>query len=703
VKIMKKTNIIKKLLAAALAAVFAAAFAAPLPFGCTAKAAAGRGTLVVAGGTLTQAQTEGYDNISISGAVTFDSVTFTALSGSAVRVSGSAAVTIQGSCSFTGAAGGAGIEVPQGSSLTLTGTGSLRAMGNGGADSRTTGGSGIGGTTASASNGIINIDGLSHLTAIGFGHWASGIGSCSGSNAGGITINNSVIDLAEGGYVRRNITVKYGKSDPEGGPAIGGGSAGGSAGKITITNSQIIKAAGGSKAAAIGAGYWGGADSITVTGSRLDDITGGCTAAGIGLSRVDRGSASKSALITITGSAVNVTGGDYGAAIGSGYNADSLKGGLGTVAVVISGGEISACGGMGGAGIGGGYKGHNVNVTIKDSAAVNAVGGVLGETFDKGKTAGETAGASAIGTGANGSGEFTGGTIAIEAGCSITAASNGDKWAIDTDNCDTLSVTASLIQARFERGYGSLVRTPSAETGVTLDASASNSVSIGGAAVTLPAGYYCAAATASAGANVSSAKYSPAYASRLSSDTAGPVLASATASFACAAGINNGDYCAFRPSAQPAVYKISFAGYDGGAISSAAYLYGAAVKVPSVPQRIRAGKNVSIFAGWSTDGVTVLANIPSVTQGAAYKAVYKAEAAPADIADDPAPAAAELQAVPLPAAAGNSTAAVTAANESAPLAPVPQTGDAAAQAAALLALTALGALVTVLAAAKKRG
>jgi LPXTG-motif cell wall-anchored protein len=46
---------------------------------------------------------------------------------------------------------------------------------------------------------------------------------------------------------------------------------------------------------------------------------------------------------------------------------------------------------------------------------------------------------------------------------------------------------------------------------------------------------------------------------------------------------------------------------------------------------------------------------------------------------------------------------VTAANESAPLAPVPQTGDAAAQAAALLALTALGALVTVLAAAKKRG
>jgi LPXTG-motif cell wall-anchored protein len=127
------------------------------------------------------------------------------------------------------------------------------------------------------------------------------------------------------------------------------------------------------------------------------------------------------------------------------------------------------------------------------------------------------------------------------------------------------------------------------------------------------------------------------------------------------------------------------------------------VKVPSVPQRIRAGKNVSIFAGWSTDGVTVLANIPSVTQGAAYKAVYKAEAAPADIADDPAPAAAELQAVPLPAAAGNSTAAVTAANESAPLAPVPQTGDAAAQAAALLALTALGALVTVLAAAKKRG
>lgn len=617
-----------KLIAKIFSLVIAAAFAAYMPFVCTAKAAS-KGTLTVTGGTLTQAQVDGYDNIVVSGSVTLDNVTFSAATGSALKVSGTATITVLGTCSLTGADGGAGIEVPKGSVLTLTGTGTLKAVGNGGSENKNDkniGGAGIGGSRLSPSSGTINITSLAHLTAIGYGRYASGIGSCSQNNDGGITVTNSVIDLAQGAFAQQHITSSYGKSEPEGGPAIGGGSANGIAGKVTVSGSTV-KAVGGSKSAAIGAGFWGDKAEIVIASSTVNAV-GGCTASAIGLARVDGSYASHTGSVSITDSSVTAQGGDYGAGIGSGYNIASAKGSaLGTVTVAISGGTINAVGGDGGAGIGGGYKGHNVNITIKNGAKVTAVGGVLGETFDKGKVASETAGASAIGTGANGSSSFSGGTISIDSTCSINAASNGDKWAIDYENCDVSGVSANLLQARYERTYGIITRAPSDETGTLLDASKANEVSVGGTVVTLPKGYYCAAASIGVlKTAVISPSYTPVYSSYLTKLNGQPQISTANADFTGGTGVVSDDYCAFRAAAVPAAYTVNFVDYNGAAISSANYLYGAAVNVPASPSRAADASNTYAFLGWSTDGSTVLSSIPAVTGNATYIAVYKASA-----------------------------------------------------------------------------
>lgn len=679
--LMKSKMLFHKVFSMALVA----AFVAYLPFVCTAKAAGGKGTLTVSGGTVTQAQAEGYDNITVSGDVTFDSVNFTALSGSAVTVNGAANITVLGQCSFVGAYGGAGIAVPIGATLSLTGTGSLRAVGNGGTESKNdsnTGGAGIGGSKDSRSNGTINISSLSHLTAIGYGHYASGIGSCSQDNTGGITVTNTVIDLVQGAFAQQHITSNYGKSEPEGGPAIGGGSGNGIAGTVTITGSTV-KAVGGSKSAAIGAGFWGDKAGITITASTIDAV-GGCTASAIGLARVDGSYATHTGSVSINNSSVSAQGGDYGSGIGSGYNIASAKGdSLGTVKVSISGGTVNTAGGDGGAGIGGGYKGHNVNITIKSGAKINAVGGVLGETFDKGKVASETAGASAIGTGANGSSIFSGGTISIDGSCAVTAASNGDKWAIDSDNCDVSSVSAELLQARYERGYGSIVHTPAAETGSVLDASSSNDINVGGTTVTLPKAYYCAAATVNAPkTTVTSSKYAPVYSSYLLAPNGQPELSTANADFAAGSGVVNNDYCAFRASSIPTAYTVNFVDYNGTPISSANYLYGASVNVPSSPSRSSDSSSTYSFLGWSTDGSTVLSAIPAVEGNATYTAVYKAspvvviDDGPTPTSDKPSGSTVTIHDDSVPTSlASNSDGTVTILDDDVPLSGAPGTGD----------------------------
>ena len=102
---------------------------------------------------------------------------------------------------------------------------------------------------------------------------------------------------------------------------------------------------------------------------------------------------------------------------------------------------MTAIGGNGGAAIGGGYKGWNTDITIQGGTVV-ATGGILEEKDKLTEN-----GASAIGTGANGSGKFEGGTIAIDGNATVIAVSNGGKWAIDL-SCD-VSHVASAYQNMF--------------------------------------------------------------------------------------------------------------------------------------------------------------------------------------------------------------------------------------------------------------
>ena len=445
--------------------------------------------------------------------ITLDDVNVQAGEGeSAVEIGAGSNVQIEvsGENILKGGTNGAGIAVPRTAALTLGGEGTLTAIGNA-RQNGTGSGAGIGGTESQGDSGTILIDGLktkdeagqTHgLTAEGYGEHAAGIGSAFNGSSGKITIKDSTIDKVAGGFVSSKLQSDYGNDDPEGGAAIGGGGKGGTCGDITITDSTISSAHGGSKATAIGGSCWADAGNITITNSTLDDVVGGSSSAGIGVGRVstsnDGDSAHKAnANITITGSTVKVTGGEYGAGIGTGYNGDSVGNKnqddkLASTKITIEDSNVTAIGGNGGAGIGGGYKGWNTNVTIT-GGKVYAQGGVLGN-----KNVRTQNGASAIGTGANGSGQFEGGKITIDKTAQVIAVSNGGKWAIDL-SCDVTGV-APAYQNMFlsdgsETTYsGEQVKNP-VDVCETVPYKNEYVVYMNGQKIVLPANFLCAAVT----------------------------------------------------------------------------------------------------------------------------------------------------------------------------------------------------------------
>lgn len=495
-------------------------------------------------------------------------------------------VVVRGACSLTGARNGAGLAVPAGAALVLTGedaAASLTAAGNAqkqynanyagntapAADAATSG-CGIGSAGADTGFGSITVQNLASLTARGYGLHACGIG---GSGAAGsdsiITITGSTV-AAYGGFEQEAIATGDGKHDAEGGPAIGAAAC---AAQVVITNSTITAAHGGSKAAAIGAGFWNPA-SVTITGSTLTDIVGGSTSAGIGTSR-SGGTYNNAASITITDSTVTVRGGALGAGIGTGINSDSRSATNGTPlpvsTVSIAGSSVTAVGGQGGAGIGGGYKGHNVNVAIDGTSTVLAQGVPLTKYYKTASGSYARSAAAGIGSGANGSnaltaGPFEGGTISIAQGANVVALSVGgvsnqngalSKWAIDNTNSGS---TATVLQMNFldnannagtlaaEKGYTAENAVIGTDT-LLLDTTKQNTVQVGTHTVTLPAGYLCVAATQSAAGTFSvlSADMTPQGASYVQS--AAPLAVNPD--FAGTAGIASFDYVAFRPAAQP--------------------------------------------------------------------------------------------------------------------------------------------------------
>jgi|GEM_PF-6901843 len=601
-----------------------------------------------------------------------------ALSAITVEPGVKAVIVVRGDSSLTGGTGGAGIAVPAASSLDLSGTASLTAVGNNGADGETkTGGAGIGGAQGSGDSGTITIHDLAGLTAEGFGIRASGIGSASNSGdaasaCGAVTIRNTAIARVQGGLLdSASIDSKH---TSEGGSAIGGGIRGGVCGAITIENSAIAYAEGGIKAAAIGTGCWSGdCAGITITGSTLTSAQGGgCGGAGIGLGRYDS-EADAGVTIQITGSTVNAQGGAYGPAIGTSstddaayLNADSDS------SVTIDASTVSAIGGQGAAGIGGGYRLGNVDVTIANGSSVYAQGGILakysgillkssaaaigsgaygswtpgsGCSFSKG-------GVSKACTAAEGITDFYGRcAVSIDGSSSVTAVSAGGKWAIDYPADKTGG--AQVLQGRFlnsllmnSSNFGCDAASVAADgSNQILDISHSNTVVMGGRTVVLPENYTCAAVTvASAGTySVTSAGYTPAGASFITEGTddrsAAPSLAGISGDFAVSGKTTYFDYLAFRPANQPTPAPVPTPGGDDPTPAA-----------PSDPVTI-------------PDPETPAAQLPDT-------AVPAAET-PADIPDEAAPAA--------------ETPDTTAS--------APKTGDAAALWLALAGLSGIGCAV----------
>ena len=226
----------------------------------------------------------------------------------------------------------------------------------------------------------LDISGTGTLTAVGKGKAAFGIG---GLNTKEISIKNVHIADVKGGCVQPLFEndLDYGKSEPEGGAAIGSAYKGA---VINLTGVTIDNAQGGSKAAGIGARYHTGV-TINIADCVIKNVEGGNASAGIGGSRVsdDVAPADQHVKINIENSTINATGGQFGAGIGSGY--DTHCGGKGmineTICTINIDGQstITAQGGKYAAGVGTGY--HVAALAGKINCEVNATAGESREKY----------------------------------------------------------------------------------------------------------------------------------------------------------------------------------------------------------------------------------------------------------------------------------------------------------------------------------
>lgn len=248
-----------------------------------------------------------------------------------------------------------GIYVPSGKTLTIRGSGSLKASSSGS-------GAGIGGGgSSSLSCGNIVIEG-GEIVATG-GYYSAGIGGGENGACGQIQISGGNITAIGGNEAAGigagdnakcdNISITGGTiSAMSGNNAAGiGGGSGSNCKNIFISGGQIT--ATGNAAAGIGSGYNASCGNISITGGEIT-ATGCNGAAGIG-----GGNYGSYGNVSIAGGKIIATGGNSAAGIGSGENAGSSCG-----FIAITGGDISATGGNSAAGIGGGLKGNCNDITI---------------------------------------------------------------------------------------------------------------------------------------------------------------------------------------------------------------------------------------------------------------------------------------------------------------------------------------------------
>ncbi|MGI6495817.1 MAG: beta strand repeat-containing protein [Kiritimatiellia bacterium] len=312
----------------------------------------------------------------------------------ALRQNAEASLVLAGENALASGENRAGLEVPQGASLSIT-----NALGGGSLTATSYQyGAGIGGANNSA-NGTVKIYGGT-VTATG-GYRAAGIGGGYYGTGGTVWIGNGTV-VANGG---------------NNGAGIGGGYYG-DGGTVSISGGMVT-AKGGNWAAGIGGGYYSDGGTITIADGVITATGGSYYGAGIGGGYYgDRGT------ITLSGGAITAKGGSYAAGIGSGRGAGTDDG-----TITISGGTVTANGGQYGAGIGGGYQSDIGAITIS-GGQVTAKGyysaGIGGGRYSTGGTvtiAGGTVsaqgrnGGADIGPGPNnsstGSNIFTGGSIRL--------------------------------------------------------------------------------------------------------------------------------------------------------------------------------------------------------------------------------------------------------------------------------------------------
>ena len=254
----------------------------------------------------------------------------------------SATIIITGENKLTADAGGPGILVNQGATLTikeaentsgsgannLTVTGAQQNDHTGGDDitaSQGGGFAGIGGPNSSSQltyTGTIKIE-SGIVNAYGFGYGA-GIGGGDYSSGGTIQISGGKVTAINGG------TEPDGWSSNTHKQASGiGGSQGMDSGSITISGNAEVKAYGGYACAGIG----GGKNDITITDNAKVTAYGGAAAAGIGGYNQNKGEST----ITISGSAsVIAYGGKYASGLGQGSASASVKLSIGSDAVITA-------------------------------------------------------------------------------------------------------------------------------------------------------------------------------------------------------------------------------------------------------------------------------------------------------------------------------------------------------------------------------
>ena len=154
--------------------------------------------------------------------------------------------------------------------------------------------------------------------------------------------------------------------DKEGGPGIGGAD-------ISISDSVIDLVIGGAKASAIGVRHWNSV-SISIVDSTIGAAYGGGSAAAIGESRGVRENVENyETTIYIENSNITATGGDYGAAIGTGYDSHCKALQVKCTIIIKSNSVINAQGGKFAAGIGTGYHTANLDGYIDGTVDITNV------------------------------------------------------------------------------------------------------------------------------------------------------------------------------------------------------------------------------------------------------------------------------------------------------------------------------------------